>query len=190
MSHSLPLVPFYYLRHGQTDWNKEQRIMGQTDIPLNETGFEQAHQAAQSLSKVPFTTIIASPLQRALKTAEIIAQASGKPIIIIEELKEVHLGALQGKHKGDGTDLLNWLRGAPVEQAELKADFVQRVMLGMHKALQHDGPILIVAHGGVYRVLQEIFQLPQEGLPNCQAVFHRPPVNGKGNWWIEGVEGS
>ena len=53
-------------RHGQTDYNKQHRIQGQIDIPLNETGIAQAKDAAVGLARLPFTRVVSSPLGRAL----------------------------------------------------------------------------------------------------------------------------
>ncbi|KJV73022.1 histidine phosphatase family protein [Orientia tsutsugamushi] len=67
----LPLKPFYFLRHSETDWNFEHRAMGSQDIPLNNRGVSQGLNAAELLKNEPITTIVSSPLRRARKTADI-----------------------------------------------------------------------------------------------------------------------
>ncbi len=65
-------VEFYFIRHGQTDWNLEERCMVQTDVPLNETGIAQARKAANLLQNTPIQTICYRPLLRTKKNAELI----------------------------------------------------------------------------------------------------------------------
>ena len=62
----------YIMRHGETDWNRENKIQGRVDIPLNENGRELARITAEKLKKIPFAAAITSPLIRAKETAEII----------------------------------------------------------------------------------------------------------------------
>jgi len=92
-----PSRSFLCLRHGITDWNREGRFQGRTDIPLNDEGISQARAAARRLQSVPFDTIVSSPLIRAVKTAEIIAAASGKPITIDADLIECDFGSFEGR---------------------------------------------------------------------------------------------
>ena len=63
---------FYVTRHGQTAWNRENIVCGITDLPLDETGVEQARQTAQRLKDTPIDRVIVSPLLRARQTAELI----------------------------------------------------------------------------------------------------------------------
>jgi broad specificity phosphatase PhoE len=92
----IPQKAFYFLRHGQTQWNVEGRFQGHTDIPLNEFGLQQAQEAARVLSGCPVDLIVASPLLRARRTAEIVAARCGKPLVFDDELKERHFGAFEG----------------------------------------------------------------------------------------------
>lgn len=83
------------LRHGQSEWNAQGRWQGQADIELTQEGMLQAKQAAEKLGA--FDLIATSTLQRALRTAEIIAQHhSFDDIHIDERLKESHIGPWQG----------------------------------------------------------------------------------------------
>lgn len=66
-----------FIRHGQTDWNLEQRLQGSTDIPLNDTGRGQARDAVAMLEGVDWEVIVSSPLSRARETATIIAAGLG-----------------------------------------------------------------------------------------------------------------
>ncbi|RKR73663.1 histidine phosphatase family protein [Frondihabitans australicus] len=65
------------IRHGQTDWNLHDQLQGSSDIPLNDTGREQAHRAALLLAPYEWSAIVSSPLMRARETAEIIAAELG-----------------------------------------------------------------------------------------------------------------
>lgn len=70
---TVPCVPFYFVRHGQTDWNKtNQELCDQDNISLNETGLLQAEHAANKVISLNIEKIYSSPLKRAAQTAEII----------------------------------------------------------------------------------------------------------------------
>jgi broad specificity phosphatase PhoE len=87
---------FLCLRHGVTDWNRQGRFQGRTDIPLNDEGISQAHAAALRLQNTRLDHIVASPLVRAVKTAEIVA-ASSTPLAIDDGITECDFGSLEGR---------------------------------------------------------------------------------------------
>ena len=92
-----PSRSFFCVRHGVTDWNRQGRFQGLTDIPLNDEGIQQAQAAARRLRDVRFDYVISSPLIRAVKTAEIIATASGKTVAIDDGLIECDFGSFEGR---------------------------------------------------------------------------------------------
>ncbi|WP_291858667.1 histidine phosphatase family protein [Bradyrhizobium sp.] len=92
-----PSRSFLCVRHGLTDWNRQGRFQGRTDISLNDEGISQAQAAAWRLRNVQFDTVVSSPLIRAVKTAEIIAAASGKTIAIDAGLIECDFGSFEGR---------------------------------------------------------------------------------------------
>ena len=96
-----PPRSFLCLRHGVTDWNRQGRFQGRTDIPLNDDGIAQAHVAAERLLHVSFDHVVASPLARALKTAEIIASAMDKPLDVDDGIIECDFGSLEGRSIAD-----------------------------------------------------------------------------------------
>jgi broad specificity phosphatase PhoE len=91
-----PARSFYGLRHGATDWNREGRFQGRTDNPLNEDGLRQAHEAVDMLRETGISRIVASPLARAARTAEIIAAAISVPLAIDDGIIEFDFGSLEG----------------------------------------------------------------------------------------------
>lgn len=90
-------VPVILLRHAQTSWNRERRLLGRSDIPLDAEGQAQARALADWLRAVPLGAIYASPLQRAMKTAA--AVADGRPLTVepVEGLVELDQGELDGQ---------------------------------------------------------------------------------------------
>jgi probable phosphoglycerate mutase len=93
----LPPRSFFFLRHGETDWNREGRFQGATDVPLNAAGLAQAQAAAERLAGQPVTALVASPLVRARKTAEIVAARLGCPVHIDSGLAERSFGRFEGR---------------------------------------------------------------------------------------------
>jgi probable phosphoglycerate mutase len=91
----------YLIRHGQTDWNVEQRWQGQSDIPLNATGRQQATRLATELEAVNFSAIYSSDLSRAYETALALSQIKGIPIKRDPRLREIHQGEWQGLRESD-----------------------------------------------------------------------------------------
>lgn len=84
------------VRHGETEWNVEQRFRGSADIPLNEEGVSQAKAVARRLATEPVAAVYSSPLQRAYRTAEIIAEGHGLAPKAIEGLNNINYGELEG----------------------------------------------------------------------------------------------
>ena len=88
----------YLIRHGQTNWNAERKIQGQTDIPLNQIGQQQAKDVSEEISKLKIDKIFSSDLLRARETAEIINEKIGAKIEYDKRLREVNYGNYEGIH--------------------------------------------------------------------------------------------
>lgn len=86
----------YILRHGETDWNKELRLQGQTDIPLNEKGRQLARVTGEALKEIPFDLVITSPLSRAVETARLVLGDRQIPVIEDERIMEIGFGVMEG----------------------------------------------------------------------------------------------
>lgn len=87
----------YIIRHGETQWNVEGRLQGQTDIELNENGIRLARITAEGMRDIPFDLAITSSLSRARKTAELILMGRNLPIIEDERLRELSFGDWEGR---------------------------------------------------------------------------------------------
>lgn len=83
-------------RHGQTEWNREERFRGQIDVPLNATGERQAAALAERLVAFPITAIYTGPLQRAFRTGQICAERLGLTAQPLPGLLDIHYGEWQG----------------------------------------------------------------------------------------------
>jgi broad specificity phosphatase PhoE len=84
------------VRHGETKWNLERRIVGHTEIELNETGRRQAKQLALVLNDQIISAIYSSPLRRARQTADVIAHGRSLDVIVEDALKEFDAGDMNG----------------------------------------------------------------------------------------------
>lgn len=84
------------IRHGQTEWNREERFRGRVDIDLDEMGFRQAEAAAQRIAQWEVAAIYSSPLKRALATAGIIAKRLGLSVEPLDGINDMDFGVWQG----------------------------------------------------------------------------------------------
>jgi broad specificity phosphatase PhoE len=85
------------IRHGQTAWNRDERIRGRSDIPLDETGLEQARATARYVAaRWPLTAIYASPLRRAMETARAVAGVQGLEAQPLDGLMDLSFGEWEG----------------------------------------------------------------------------------------------
>lgn len=84
------------IRHGETLWNRERRMQGQTDTPLSDTGRAQAAALGERLARCPLVALYSSDLMRARDTAHAIAQRTGREIVLDERLRERRFGIFEG----------------------------------------------------------------------------------------------
>ncbi|MBV7405595.1 2,3-diphosphoglycerate-dependent phosphoglycerate mutase GpmB [Enterobacter sp. ENT03] len=98
------MLQVYLVRHGETQWNAERRIQGQSDSPLTAKGEHQAWQVGERAKTLGITHIIASDLGRTRRTAEIIAEACGCEITFDARLRELDMGVLESRHIDGLTD--------------------------------------------------------------------------------------
>ncbi len=91
----------YCVRHGESTYNAEGRIQGQSDVPLSQLGRRQSEAAAQWLASLPIEAVYSSPLRRALQTAESIAEKHGLRVQPDPRLMELNAGVFQGKLRSD-----------------------------------------------------------------------------------------
>ena len=91
------VTQIYLVRHGQTQWNKEQIFRGTRDVPLNASGREEARLAAEGLKDKPIEAVYTSPLTRARETAEAIARVHGLAVRPVEGLKDICFGEWEGE---------------------------------------------------------------------------------------------
>ncbi|MFT8807921.1 histidine phosphatase family protein [Gluconobacter sp.] len=184
------LKPYWYLRHGETNWNRQGLAQGRTDIQLNETGKQQAIQAGETLAALfrngqkPFERIISSPLTRALDTAKtvqrIILDSCGlrMPLHVDNNLQEVCFGVQEGTPMGDWYK--PWIEdGFIPEAAESFRALTERASSAVNQALTDPDVPLIVAHGALFRGLRSAMNLPVDiRLPNAVPVTLKPAETG------------
>jgi uncharacterized phosphatase len=185
------------LRHGQTNWNIDFRLQGVTDIPLNETGIEQAQVAGRVLAKAAeagqvWDLILSSPLSRARDTAVMVGEAIGVAGVSVEELLlERSFGEAEGlsheEWKAKYNDTNHVPGGETVEQLEARSWVLLQRLLDHHEGKN----VLTVSHGALIRTLLRLVsngQFPREGerLGNaCLSVFEHTPETG---WVVASYE--
>ncbi|MDP3935559.1 MAG: histidine phosphatase family protein [Alphaproteobacteria bacterium] len=178
----IPYKPFYFMRHGQTDYNKENRCMGSLDIPLNSIGEQQAYDARESLKGLLIDRVVSSPLQRAYTTARIIADHHAVPLDSSALLAEANWGEMQGKPITDPTFFTQWQEGLVLNGGESFESVKRRVKAALIEYLATDTTPLIISHGGVYWALLELLNLPYYDFHNCQIVYFTPTNTNSGPW--------
>lgn len=181
-STALAPVAFWFLRHGETDWNAQNLSQGAVEIPLNARGLEQARLAAGRLKGRGIATIVSSTIGRARVTAGIVGETLGLPVSFDDGLRETSYGVQDGKPMSDWFD--RWVAGAETpEGAESFTDLRVRAVAATNRALALPAPVLIVAHGGWFRALRAAMGLEANiRTPNAVPMFCEPPAGGSGPW--------
>ena len=160
---------FYLVRHGQTDWNAREIVQGCTDIPLNETGLAQAARARDLLRDAPIDVIFTSPLIRAVRTAEIINEAHGVPMIREPRLRERNYGIYEAASYSvyPGVAFWDYERNMKAEGAETVREVFERVYRCLDDIRRdYAGQCVMLAmHGGAARAVYCYFNGMPEGRP-------------------------
>jgi uncharacterized phosphatase len=145
-----PSTTVALVRHGETDWNRERRIQGATDIPMNDRGRAQSRATAERLAASRWDAVVTSPLSRSVETAAIIARRLGLDAPVHEPaLAERRHGTLEGLTTVERRRLE--AGAVPIEGLESRVSVVSRAvpaLLGL--AARHPGgAVVAVTHGGV-----------------------------------------
>ena len=147
----------YVVRHGETEWNAINKVLGRTDIPLNDRGIEQAEEIARSLKDIKIDVFLCSPLSRARQTADAISGETGMPYKTDDRLIEHDFGVFEGVNRFDA------------EYQKAKREYFVRYPGGesffdlaarvypLIKELEGKNALL-VTHGGICRIIRSYFE--------------------------------
>ena len=174
--HNHPPCKIFLVRHGETEWNVQQRLQGEKDIPLNENGKQQARSLLEKFSHVIFDAAYSSDLERAFETAEIVLSRHQIPIHKTRDLRETKLGRWEGVTV---TDYRQWLKENNLlsqhlalqefvtqkigDDVESVAEVFQRASNFIRsRAPHHAGQtVLMTAHGGVINSIMNLLEFKQ-----------------------------
>lgn len=154
-------MEIYIIRHGETNWNVEGKIQGQTNSSLTQKGIDQARLTAEKLKTVSFTSLYSSDLERARNTAEFLAAYHPQLQIIVDiRLRERKFGYLEGigheEFKTNYSDIYEKFRSNDpayrIPEGESKNDLAKRATAFFNDLVKkhtNDDTILVVTHGGI-----------------------------------------
>lgn len=171
-------MTLYFVRHGETDWNVDNKIQGSTDIPLNETGLLQAKRLAAELverensGEFQMARVYTSPQLRARKTAEVAADALGVKCVLLDGLKEMDLGEWEGSNwdairEADSEVYRTWSkerRFTRTPGGECYDEVLKRTLAALGMILEQETEdVLVVSHSAIIMVVRcYIARLPFE----------------------------
>ena len=187
---NIPKSSFYFVRHGETDWNRKNIIMGSQDIPLNENGITQAEHAAYILAYIEISRVVSSTLTRAIQTANLIGYNCGLEVEKMSYFCERGYGEVEGKNRKDSLPLSSISDKNLPKDGEKYKNFEKRILLGLCAILSSPYKYpLIVSHGGVFDILANKLANRQDILcKNGQISFFTPSVLQANKWEISLLE--
>lgn len=186
----MPAKTIYIFRHGQTDYNAARRAMGRLDIPLNETGLQQASELADKMSDTKIQAIYSSPLSRAMQTAQIVSGKIGNaPIMQNDGLMERNMGKLQGhvihktedptEYRMDYDQMELFVPAAQINDKNWRPDDgetqvesfrrAQKTIMDIIKNSPYD-TIAISTHSGPVHAILELTDGAEQWVKNCDYV--------------------
>ncbi|MGH3458002.1 histidine phosphatase family protein [Aeromicrobium sp.] len=189
-------------RHGRTGWNLAGRVQGQSDVPLDDVGVEQARESAARLATLGPTHILTSDLRRAADTAAALGDLCDVEVELDPRLREMNFGDREGltwaeawERMPDGMQA--WVSGdeSKIPGSETHAEAGERFATALREhvtRLGEDQTLVVVAHGGVARVgACSFLEFPPEswgafgGLNNCAwSVLEEEHYGGRKRWRI------
>ncbi|TDN53119.1 phosphoglycerate mutase [Buttiauxella sp. JUb87] len=151
------MLQVYLVRHGETQWNAERRIQGQSDSALTEKGERQAEQVAERAKTLGITHVISSDLGRTRHTAEIIALACGVDVTLDSRLRELDMGVLERRNldtlneeeEGWRRQLVNGTTNGRIPDGESMLEMSERMHAALNACLDlpSGSRPLLVSHG-------------------------------------------
>ncbi len=168
---------FYYIRHGETVWNVENKICGATDIELTAKGHEQAVETGKKLLEegIHADMILTSPLVRASETARHISEMTGIPMKIEPRLKEQNFGRYESTPR-DGLEFHEAKKdmASRFGTGESMLQLAQRIYNLLDDIRKDDKVYILVAHNGITRMIESYFhemnneEFSSCGIRNCE----------------------
>ena len=158
------------MRHGETDWNREHRVQGHTDVPLNAHGRDQARVLAEELADVRLGGVYSSDLSRARETAAAVALAQALDVDVDPRLREKNFGSWEGltdvEIAARFPDAVRgrWGDGETTEEVAARAIEAVEVICSRHG----DAAVLVVSHGGPLRAILAHLAVEHGPIRNCQ----------------------
>ena len=150
------------VRHGNTAWHGQSRVLGQNDIPLDEAGHEQARHVAEVLAGVGITQILTSPLARAAETAAALAERAGVAPSADSRLTDMRVGEWEGMTYGDLAERDDYRRfladplGSQIPGGETLEQALERASAAVTAAIEPrtaDEIVAVVTHSDIVRLL-------------------------------------
>jgi len=171
------------VRHGETDWNVAEVFRGRVDVELNATGVKQAELLAEYLSNLGLNAIYSSPLQRALRTAEVIGEHNQLEVAVAPGLTDIDYGEWQGLSHQEVRERYKELYAGWVKHPEqVRMPAGERLDDVRHRALavvddvidRHEGIVILVSH----RVVNKVLICALLGLDNSRFWNIRQDISG------------
>ncbi|ASC70761.1 histidine phosphatase family protein [Halomicronema hongdechloris C2206] len=156
------------VRHGETEWNRQQRFQGQIDVPLNETGRRQGQQVAQFLRALTLDAAYSSPMARPQETAELIlAHHPQLSLQLVEDLKEISHGEWEGKYEAEieagypgmlqqwqqAPDTVQMPAGENLQQVWQRAISAWKQIVAAHSGGDRVQTVMVVAHDAINKAI-------------------------------------
>ncbi len=168
---------FYFVRHGQTVWNVENKICGATDIELTPLGHEQAIETGKKILEMGIEAdmILTSPLVRAKETARHISEVTGIPMKVEPRLIEQNFGRYESTPR-DGAEFHEAKKdmASRFGSGESMLQMAQRIYNLLDDIKAQDKTYILVAHNGIVRIVESYFremdneEFSSLGIKNCE----------------------
>ncbi len=174
----------YVTRHGQTDYNKKRIMQGLSDIPLNEVGIAQAQERRKSIGDIKFDAVYASPLKRAVKTAQIIGNVREEDIIKDERIIEANFGRYELRsYYATGIRMMAYWSFPEIFPAPYGVETISEMrartasFLEDLKKKDYEN-VLVACHGGIIRPIRGYLENKKSGIvwrprpKNCEVFVY------------------